>query len=66
VALKGGFVGGEMMHINRRNIPASRPAPAEEADRVGVAQTIQRLRSLREGVELRDLNWKELRDQGRR
>ena len=57
---------GEEVLITRRGIPVARLVSAEEADRSRVAQTIQRLRSLREGVELRGLNWKELRDQGRR
>ncbi|MDE0651095.1 MAG: hypothetical protein OXI12_12220 [Gammaproteobacteria bacterium] len=54
------------MRINRRNGAGSRHAPAEEADGVGAVQTIQQLRSLREGVKLRGMNWKVLRDHGRR
>ena len=57
---------GEDVLITRRGIPVARLVPAQEADRSRVAKAIQRLRSLREGVELRGLSWKELRDRGRR
>ena len=57
---------GEEVLITRRGIPVARLVPAQEADRSHVAKTIQRLRSLREGVRLRGLSWKELRDRGRR
>lgn len=57
---------GEEVLITRRGIPVARLVPAQEADRSRVAKAIQRLWSLREGVELRGLSWKELRDQGRR
>ncbi|MDE0356232.1 MAG: type II toxin-antitoxin system prevent-host-death family antitoxin [Gammaproteobacteria bacterium] len=57
---------GEEVLITRRGIPVARLVPAQEADRSRVAKAIQRLRSLREGVELRGLSWKELRDRGRR
>lgn len=57
---------GEEVLITRRGIPVARLVPAQEADRSRVAEAIQRLRSLREGVRLRGVSWKELRDQGRR
>ncbi len=57
---------GEEVLITRRGIPVARLVPAEKADRSRVAQTIRRLRALRQGVELRGLSWKELRDLGRR
>lgn len=57
---------GEEVLITRRGIPVARLVPAQEADRSRVAKAIQRLRSLRHGVQLRGLRWKELRDQGRR
>ena len=57
---------GEEVLITRRGIPVARLVPAEKADRSRVAQTIQRLRSVRQGVELHGLDWKELRDKGRR
>lgn len=57
---------GEEVLITRRGIPVARLVPAQEADRSRVAKAIQRLRSLRKGVQLRGLSWKELRDQGRR
>lgn len=57
---------GEEVLITRRGIPVARLVPAQEADRSRVAKAIQRLRSLRQGVELRGLSWKELRDRGRR
>ncbi len=57
---------GEEVLITRRGTPVARLVPAQEADRSRVAKTIQRLRSLRCGVQLRGLRWKELRDRGRR
>ena len=57
---------GEEVLITRRGIPVARLVPAQEADRSRVAKAIRRLRSLREGVRLRGLSWKELRDRGRR
>ena len=57
---------GEEVLITRRGIPVAHLVPVERADRSRVAETIQRLRSLRQGVQLHGLSWKELRDQGRR
>ncbi len=57
---------GEEVLITRRGIPVARLVSAEKADRSRVAQTIRRLHALRQGVELRGLSWKELRDLGRR
>lgn len=56
---------GEEVLITRRGIPVARLVPAEEADRRDVADAIRELRSIREGVSLGDLNWKDLRDSGR-
>ncbi len=56
---------GEEVLITRRGIPVARLVPAEEADRRDVADAIRELRSIREGVSLGDLNWRDLRDSGR-
>ena len=56
---------GEEVLITRRGVPVARLVPAEEADRRDVANAIRELRSMREGVTLGELDWKELRDEGR-
>ncbi len=56
---------GEEVLITRRGIPVARLVPAEEADRRDVADAIRELRSIREGVSLGDLHWRDLRDSGR-
>ena len=56
---------GEEVLITRRGVPVARLVPAEEADRRDVADAIRELRSMREGVTLGELDWKELRDEGR-
>lgn len=56
---------GEEVLITRRGVPIARLVPAEEADRQDVADAIQELRSIREGVTLGDVEWKDLRDEGR-
>lgn len=56
---------GEEVLITRRGVPIARLVPAEEADRRDVAEAIQELRSIRKGVTLGDLDWRDLRDEGR-
>lgn len=56
---------GEEVLITRRGVPVARLVPAEEPDRRDIADAIRELRSIREGVTLGDLDWKELRDEGR-
>ena len=56
---------GEEILITRRGIPVARLVPAEEADRQDVADAIRELRSIRDGVTLGDLDWRDLRDEGR-
>ncbi len=56
---------GEEVLITRRGVPVARLVPAEEADRNDIAKAILELRSIRDGVTLGDLSWKELRDSGR-
>lgn len=56
---------GEEVLITRRGVPVARLVPAEAEDRRDVADAIQELRSIREGVTLGDLDWKGLRDEGR-
>ncbi|MXX54456.1 MAG: type II toxin-antitoxin system prevent-host-death family antitoxin [Gemmatimonadetes bacterium] len=56
---------GEEVLITRRGVPVARLVPVEQPDRRDVADAIRELRSIREGVTLGDLDWKELRDEGR-
>ncbi len=56
---------GEEVLITRRGVPVARLVPAHEPDRRDVADAIRELRSVREGVTLGELNWRELRDEGR-
>ena len=56
---------GKEVLITRRGVPVARLVPAGEADRRDVADAIRELRSMREGVTLGDLDWKDLRDAGR-
>jgi len=56
---------GEEVLITRRGVPVARLVPVDEPDRRDVADAIRELRSIREGVTLGDLDWKELRDEGR-
>lgn len=56
---------GEEVLITRRGVPVARLVPVDAADRGDVADAIDELRSIREGVCLGELNWRELRDAGR-
>ena len=56
--------GGEVL-ICRRGVPVARLVPAGRAERAQVAEAIAELRNLRESLRL-GLDWRELRDAGRR
>lgn len=57
---------GEEVLITRRGKPVARLVPAEQEARAGVAEAIRELRDLRDGLRLQGIDWKELRDEGRR
>lgn len=57
---------GEEVLITKRGKPVARLVPAEQEVRAGVADAIRELRDLRDGLRLKGIDWKELRDEGRR
>ncbi len=57
---------GEEVLITKRGKPMARLVPADRDTRVGVAEAVRELRLLDDGLRLRGLDWKELRDEGRR
>lgn len=57
---------GEEVLITKRGKPMARLVPAGRADRAEVAEAIRELRSLDDGLRLGGLDWKELRDEGRK
>ena len=57
---------GEDVLITRRGVPVARLVPARQAQRAKTESAINELRALRAGMKLRGLDWKELRDEGRR
>ena len=57
---------GEEVLITRHGKAIARLVPAEAIDRARVDQTIARLKEARTGVTLGGLDWKALRDEGRR
>ena len=56
--------GGEVL-ICKRGVPVARLVPAGRAEAMQVVEAIAALRKLREGLKL-GLDWRELRDAGRR
>ena len=54
------------MLITRRGVPVAGLIPARQAQRAKIESDIKELRALRAGMKLRGLDWKELRDEGRR
>ena len=54
------------MFTTRRGVPVARLVPARQAQRAKTESAINELRALRAGMKLRGLDWKELRDEGRR
>ncbi|MDE2882534.1 MAG: type II toxin-antitoxin system prevent-host-death family antitoxin [Gemmatimonadota bacterium] len=57
---------GEEVLITKRGKPMARLVPAGRADRADVAEAVRELRALDDGLRLGGLDWKELRDKGRR
>lgn len=57
---------GEDVLITRRGLPVARLVPASQAKRTAIEKTIEELRAHRADMTLRGLDWKELRDKGRR
>ncbi|MBK8909524.1 MAG: type II toxin-antitoxin system Phd/YefM family antitoxin [Rhodospirillales bacterium] len=57
---------GEQVVITKHGKPIARLVPEAAADRARMDESIARLRAARRGVTLGDLDWKDLRDEGRR
>ena len=57
---------GEDVLITRCGVPVARLVPARQAQRVKTESAIKELRALRPGMKLRGLDWKQLREEGRR
>jgi prevent-host-death family protein len=58
--------GGEEVLITRHGKPIARLVPAATADRAHIDEAIARLKAARTGITLGGVDWKELRDTGRR
>ncbi len=56
---------GEEVLITRHGKPIARLVSASVADRDRVEETISKLKGARAGLTLGDLNWKDLRHEGR-
>ena len=59
-------VRGEEVLITRRGVPVARLVSAARAERDSTESLIEELRTLRSKSNLGGLDWKELRDEGRR
>ena len=57
---------GEEVLITRRGLPVARLVPAGRMERARTVSAIEELRALRSGLKLCGLDWKALRDEGRR
>ena len=57
---------GEDVLITRRGLPVARLVPAGQAERARTQSVIAELRALRACIKLDGLDWRELRDEGRR
>lgn len=57
---------GEEVLIHRRGKPVAKLVPVEQAKQQDVGRTIAALRTHRVGMILGGLDWRELRDAGRR
>ena len=57
---------GEEVVITERGEAVARLVPAEQSDRSRVSATVDRLLALRQKVTLDGVDWKALRDGGRR
>ena len=58
--------GGEQVLITKRGKPMALMVPVGQADRSGLTEAISGLRGLDDGLRLGGLDWKALRDEGRR
>lgn len=58
--------GGEEILITRHGKAVARLVPATVADRERIDEVISKLKAARDGLTLGGLNWKDLRDEGRR
>ena len=65
-ALLDRVAAGEEVTITRHGKPVARLVAAAPVERARVDEAIARLKELRRGVTLGDVDWKELRDTGRR
>ena len=65
-ALLGEVARGEEVSITRRGTPVARLVPAERSERARTGNAIAELRALRKKLRLSGLDWKALRDEGRR
>ena len=57
---------GEEVLITRHGKAVARLVPAGAADRRRVDEAIEKLKTVRRGITLGGLDWKALRDEGRR
>ncbi len=57
---------GEQILITKHGHPIAKMVPATTIDREQIRKTIQRLKEFSQSNLLGDLDWKELRDEGRR
>jgi len=57
---------GEDVLVTRRGVPVARLVPARQTQRAKTESAINELHVLRASMKLRGLDWKELRDEGRR
>ena len=57
---------GEEVVITKRGKAVARLVPAEQAERPDLENTINELISLRKKITLHGIDWKDLRDEGRR
>ena len=57
---------GEDVLITRRGLPVARLVSAKQTQRTRTESVIEELRALRVGMKLDGLDWKDLRDEGRR
>lgn len=57
---------GEEIVITRRGKPVARLVPAEKAEGRDLASVVESIKALRRGTSLDGLDWRRLRDEGRR
>ena len=57
---------GEEILVTKHGKPFAKIVPANNRSQVDVNSAIERLKQLRKGTTLGDLNWKDLRDEGRK